>query len=277
MKKILKSLIVLGVVLSTVGGSVAYFTSAGSATGNQIIAGTLRLAVDSTRTHTYSGAWNLFDAYQLWEDVDGVATFYQTLETWTAAAPGSYAVYTAEAGADAWPDGNHSFWVAYRNAGTIPMKVSADVTGGSWTVDPAIQLANGTCNSSLLDSYSTVFPRNVHFYQSGASGCENHEECQNLRDGLENGPWTPYTAFSDGTPAYAVDYSGNPITGVVYASHNGTQAGVPMVLNSQEFVIARVDVNFDTTAAGVNQNCYQGATFTYDLNGYAYQVGDPGW
>lgn len=270
---------VIGTLSLIVSASVAYFTSSGQATGNQIIVGTLRLAVDSTRTHTNSGAWNLFDAYNLWYDLNGAQVGTQTLETWNGAAPDAYSAYTAESGADDWPDGNYSYWIAYRNIGSIPMKVSGDVTGGAWVADPALLPGDPTCTDGNLNLAPTVIPRNVHFYQPG--NCEGHEECANIHYGLTGlGTWTPYTTFENGVAGYAFDYNNSrtPIVAPVYGSTDGTNAGIPIQLDANEFVIARIDVNFDNSLnAGVDGNCYQGATFTYDLDGYAYQLGDGSW
>jgi predicted ribosomally synthesized peptide with SipW-like signal peptide len=277
MKTLIKSLLTIAVVsVATVQATGAYFTSTVSAENNQIEAGTLRLAIDSTQVHTNAAdTWGFPIAYTVVEDVDGLSTQYNTLETWLNAAPGPYAGYTNEAGADSWADGNYSYWVAFRNNSTISMKVSGDVDSGSWTIDPAVQAATLACQTADLNATPTVAARNVHFY--AADNCEGHEECENIYYGLKTGPWNYANTFSNGVALYAVDVAGAPLTGEVYASHTGTNAGVPMQLDPQEFVIARIDVNFDNAAAVGIENCYQGATFEYDLNGYAHQLGDMSW
>jgi predicted ribosomally synthesized peptide with SipW-like signal peptide len=273
MKKIFKSLLVMSIALGTsVIGTGAYFTSTVSASNNQIVAGTLRLAIDSTQTHI-SGphTWGFPNAYTIVEDDNGVSTQLNTLETWMNAAPGPYVPYVNTVGADVLPDGNHSYWIAFRNKGTIPMKVKGNVTGGTWTPDAGVLAANPTCTAAHLNSGTpTVAAPNVTFYGTtgGSNICKSHEECENIYYGLTSGPWT----YSSDPTIAGADINLTPPSSMVYLSSNGLSTGTPIVLKPSEFVIARVDGHFNTS-----DNCYQGATYTYNLNGFAYQTGDATW
>jgi predicted ribosomally synthesized peptide with SipW-like signal peptide len=278
LKKLLKSALVILIAVGTsVGATNAAFTSSVTAADNEIVAGTLRLAIDSTRAHIYAtpytwnggfgGAGAPYDSYTVVQDVNGVSTAGLPLETWTNAAPGTFVPYVYQPGADVLADGNHSYWIALRNAGTVPLKVKANVTGGSWTMDPAVA-ATVACTGADLNAVPTVSVRNVHIYAT--DNCESHEECHNIYYGLKTGPWTNATtvAYDYYNPGYT------PLSGPVYASSNGTSGGTPIQINGQQFIVARVDVNFDDTlVAPAIQNCYQGATFSYDLTGDATQVG----
>jgi hypothetical protein len=275
MQKLIKSGLVITMLLAVAASATgAFFTSNVTAASNQIVAGTLRLGIDSTQVHTTGpNTWGFPYAYTVVEDVNGVSTQYANLETWMNAAPGSYVAYSHPIGdgADVLADGNHSYWVSFRNAGTIPMKVKGNVTGGSWSMNPAVA-ATAACTGFNPNATPTVAVRNVHFYAS--NNCEGHEECENIYYGLLTGPWT-----NASIPAF--DVAGAPITGSVYASTGvgaGTNAGTPVQLNGQQFIVARVDVNFDNSAVpAAQQNSYQGATFTYSLNGSAYQMTDAAW
>ncbi|HYD35406.1 MAG TPA: SipW-dependent-type signal peptide-containing protein [Vitreimonas sp.] len=289
MKRILKALVVVGLLSTSAGmGTYALFTSSVSAANNVIQTGTLRLAIDSTRAHILAlpHVWNggnggvvaPYDAYTIAQDVNGVSTQYDTLEAWLGAAPGAFDPYMNDAGADALQDGNHSYWVAFRNNGTISMKVSSNVTGGTWTMDPGVA-ATPTCSAFNPNVAGVVTVRNVHLY--AADNCEAHEECENLYYALETGPWNYANTYSDGSALAAPVNIGNgtPVTGTVYATQNGTTATPAVQLDASEYVIARIDVNFDTTGVvpAAQENCYQGATFNYTLNGNAYQMTDGTW
>jgi len=270
-KKILKSILVLTVLLGTVGGATkAWFTSTVTAADNEITVGTLMLAVDSTWNHTYSGAWGSPNADIVVQDEDGVSIQYNNFEAWTNAEPGAYVAYSAEAGADTWDTGNYSIWMSIRNRGTLDLNYRAAVTG-AWTnlpraaTDPACQAAydlDGTGSDPTL-----VKVRNVHRYDVGVgSGCENHEECRNIRDGLLTGPWTPQSAGTH-------DLTADPVAGYYYGTDDGIASGTDIDLAPEEFVVYRVDLQLSETAG----NCYQGATYQYDLVGEAKQLDGPAW
>lgn len=259
-KKILKSVLVLGLVLATAGTATkAWFTSTVTAADNEITTGTLMLAIDSTRTHTYSGLWNggsgsygtPFDAYNAVRDLDGVSDDREDFEPWVNAEPGVYVAYSGGSGVETLPDGNYSVWIAVRNRGTLPLNYRFKTTG-NWVADSG-RLGDGECISS--GNANLVEVKNVHRYgnlsHNPDSGCENDEECRNLRDALVdlNTGWTPASTsvanFSD----------------PVWVNDNVT-------LNEKEFVIYRLDMNLSENAG----NCYQGATYQYDLIGQAKQV-----
>ncbi len=265
-KKVLRSLLVISMVmLLSAGATKAWFTSEVIAEDNEIIVGSLMLALDSSREHTYDGTWGLYQAYTVVEDVDGVSTQYETFEPWINAQPGIYVPYIGNSGADVLPAGNKSIWVAFRNKGSLPMKVAGSAAG-SWYEVPRMD-PGGACDGQTPDD-TLVVPRNVHFYASSGSdtaNCENHEECRNIRDGLMTGPWS----YAQGVSV--VDVSGDPISGVVYGSSDGTDTGTAFELEPNEFVIARIDFHLDEST----DSCYQGATYHYDLTGYAYQLGQP--
>jgi hypothetical protein len=286
LKKLLKSALILGIAAMTgVGATGAYFTSNVTAANNVIVAGTLRLDIDSTRTHTAAphvwngatGPWGSpYDSYAVVRDVNGVNTQLSTLEPWLAAAPGPYAAYDTVAnggnGADVLADGNHSYWISFRNMGNITMKVKSSVTGGTWTVDPAVEAANpGVCTSANLNAGNVVTVPNVTFYGTtgGANICKGNEECENIYYGITSlGGWS----YSTDPVIQGSDFNIAPSSSTVYVTDTGLSSGTPITLKSGEFVIARVDANFDTS-----NNCYQGATYNYNLNGSAYQVGDLSW
>jgi len=102
LKKILKSLLVLGVLGVTLGGATkAWFTSQVTAADNEITTGTLMLAIDSSQEHGYrdAGSWAFPLAYTVVEDIDGVETTYDhTFETWANAEPGVSVPFT-----NVWP------------------------------------------------------------------------------------------------------------------------------------------------------------------------------
>jgi len=288
MKKLLKSLLVMLIAgATTVGATGAYFTSSVSAANNQIIAGTLRLALDSTRTHTTASTWNgglgpwgvPYDSYTFAYDNNGANWNNYTLEPWQNAAPGPYVTYTETqnggVGGANLPDGNHSWWISLRNIGSITMKAKMGVNGGGvWTVNPAVQTANPTCTSAYLATVAagTVTAQNVTFYGTTAMSdiCKADKECENIYYGLTGlGTWhystDPVIQGSD------INVPGASLS-TVYASSDGTHTGTPITLKPNEFVIARVDGNFNTS-----DNCFQGATYTYNVTGNGYQVGDMTW
>jgi len=247
-KRIIKSLLVLTVVLATAGTATrAWFTSQVTAADNQIVTGTLLLAIDSTRTHTYVGTWGYPDAYVVVEDVDGVSTPYYTFEPWTNAEPGAYAVYDG-----VWPRpaGNFSAWLAIRNKGSLEENYRAYALG-DWIDGPRFGTSGCPSLAGAVDMLVSV--ANVHRYPS--DDCQGSQECANLYYGLKTGPWTNKAGVT-------ADNSG-PVAGY----YNDF-----LSLAANEFVIYRVDFNLSSTA----DNCYQGATYEYDLVGQAKQL-SAGW
>ncbi len=257
LKKILKSLLVLSVVLATVGTATrAWFTSTVTAADNEVTTGTLLLAVDSTRTHTYSGDWNLYDAYNVVRDVDGVSEDREDFEPWVNAEPGVFVAYSGGAGVETLPAGNFSVWVAVRNKGTLPLNYRFRTSGG-WVADSG-RLGDGTCGSS--GNANLVQVKEVYRYgnlsHNPDTGCESHEECRNIRDALMDlgTGWTPASTTVDTFVLSPGDWVDDDVT-----------------LNEKEFAIYRLDMNLSENAG----NCYQGATYLYDLTAQAKQVDAP--
>ncbi len=271
MKQVLKSLLVLTTVGSlVVAATGAYFTSTVTAADNQIIVGTLALGVDSTRIHTRDGlnTWGdpTQDGYTVAQDVNGVSTSYYSFEPWLNAAPGPYFSYVNSSGADVLPDGNKSYWVAIRNNGSIDLKARAFATG-SWYSVPR-KATNPACFTLVPDpSLVTVKKVTIYGTTGGSNICKSHEECENIYYGLISlgAGWT-YSTDSDVAGA---DIEVNSPVGNVYLTSDGTSGGAPIILKQNEFVLARVDLNFNTS-----DNCYQGAEYRYNLTVNGYQLGD---
>lgn len=268
-----------------VGATGAYFTSQVTAANNQITTGTLSLAFDSSRTHFRATpfAWNSgfgpfgapYDSYTVAYDNNGVNVNSSTFEPWTNAAPGLYVPYDTVAnggnGADNLPTGNKSIWVAVRNNGTVDMKVRASATG-SWTSLP--RTATDPACTGLTPDPTLVSVKNVTIYGTtgGSNICKGNEECENIYYGLTGivgGGWTYATSAN----IAGSDVNFTPAAGTAYLTTNGTAGGTVIPLKSHEFVIARVDLNLSETA----NNCYQGATYQYNLVGNASQTNDPAW
>lgn len=242
MKRLLKAFLVIASVLAVAGtASSAYFTSSVTAADNDITTGTLMVAIDSTRTHSYSPNWSLYDAYNVVKDVDGVTIAGNPLETWSNVEPGVYSTFSD------WPrqDGNFSYWIAVRNRGTLDMyfKVYPN-QNGSWTLTRTVDELGNSCG---VGDPNLVRVRNVHRYAvTPTQGCENDEECRNLRDALQSvGSWSPVSTT-------AVDVIGNPLTNF----------GDNVLLGANQFAIYRVDMQLISSAG----NCYQNATYQYDLD-----------
>lgn len=259
MKRLLRAFLVMALVLATTGvATSAYFTSSVTAADNEIRTGTLMLALDSTRVHTYTTppAWGGDNAYTVVEDVDGVSTAGQPFEPWLNAEPGTYVAYSNDSGADNLPAGNFSVWLAIRNKGTISFNVGAEASGG-WVLPLPRQSTDPACASVTADP-TLVKVMNIYRYANGGAvpSCLSHEECRNLRDALLTGPWTTVSGYS------ARSWTG-PIAGF--------WSDDEVAFDANEFGIYRIDLNLDSTT----DNCYQGATYQYDLNGVAKQVGAP--
>jgi len=253
MKNILLSLFTIGVLgVTLTSATAAWFTSGVTAADNEITTGTLMMAMDSTQSHTYTytGGWVLPTAYNIARDLDGVMQDMADFEPWTNAEPGVAAAYDGT-----WPRpaGNFSVWVTVRNRGTLAFDYQGYATG-AWTNTPRIDAGVPGC-VEVDPNDNLVVVDNVHRYAATpTSGCENHEECQNLRDALIGlGTWTPASVTAEDVSSPSV------ITGED--------------LGPNEFVVYRVDMHLSTDA----NNCYQGATYEYDLVGQAKQLDAPNW
>ncbi len=276
MKKILKSLLVLAAVSVTMAGATrAWFTSTVTAKDNEISTGTLMLAVDSTRTHSYSPNWTLYDAYTVVRDLDGESDQRETLEAWTNAEPASYVAYEDYVASGEDPDepGNNSVWMTVRNRGSLPAKAYLNMTG-EWTDLPRIGSASCTSVADEASAnHNLVRARKVHIYGGGSSACENHEECRNLRDALEGlGSWSNIPAtYSTVDVDYNTGLGGTGAT--FYLSTDTTADGDAIYLQPNEFVVVRVDLNLSTSA----DNCYQNGTYLYDVTLNGSQEANLSW
>lgn len=249
MKRLVKAFLVLTMVLGITGTATsAYFTSSVTAADNEIVTGTLMLAIDSTQTHTDNATWTFPHAYNVVRDVDGVVTKGNSLETWTNAEPGSYVTFSS------WPreKGNFSYWVAVRNRGSLDMYYRLYPNqAGAWSLTRTVDELGNSCGTG---DPSLVRVRNVHRYAvTPSGGCESDEECRNLRDalqGMAGYSWTPTTTS-------AIDVAGNPLNNF----------GNDVLLKANEFAIYRVDMQLVTSAG----NCYQDATYSYEVSGEARQ------
>ncbi|MFH1244359.1 MAG: hypothetical protein V1487_02160 [bacterium] len=253
MKKLLKSLMVLGVVISTVAGATAaYFTTTVTATDNQITTGTLLLGLASSARHDVVAG----DGYWVAQDVDGVDTPISPFEAWINAQPGTYLAYSDEAGTDTDDAGNTSRWVAVVNRGSLPVQYRA-VAVGAWTILPRISSDPANCGGLGSGDASLVQISNIRRYANGGAvpACLSHEECQNVRNWLTALGYTTTTSSATET---------GPVSGYFDESASVT-------LQPKEFQIYRVDLNLDSAT----DNCYQGATYEYDMQVQGKQVNAP--
>lgn len=251
MKRLLRSFVIIVATLALVSGStLAYFTSSIIAANNTITTGTLMLAIDSTQQHTTrTASWGYPNAYTVVEDVDGISNQSYTFEPWVNAQPGTY----EDPWTDSWdrPAGNFSVWLAVRNKGSLPLLARA-YANGDWLTLPRITSDPDECGGMTPNPY-LVKVRNIHRYAATpTTGCENHIPCQSLRDSLETGPWDPQTVT-------ATDVAGDPVTGYI---------GGDVTIDAGKYVIYRVDLQLDPST----DNCYQGATYSYNLNAEAIQA-----
>lgn len=255
MKQILKSLLVLAIVVATTASATgAYFTSNVLAANNEIVAGTLLLAVDTAQGTSYNPVWNSqAGAWNVVGDTINGVVVGQPFIDWTNAAPGT----------------QNPYYVGIRNRGTIPMNVRAQATGRWVNIPragtaycPAAVLSDGTnANHALVSVASvTLLPTE--------STCTAENGCLNIEDSLQNlaAGWAPLTGLTGGTVATP--------TGMFYGNTNGTMnssaQGDLLALGAQQFVVYRVNAELSP----LTDNCYQGATYTFDLAVQGKQVND---
>ncbi|MBD3279443.1 MAG: hypothetical protein GF390_01900 [Candidatus Pacebacteria bacterium] len=245
MKKLLKSLLVLAVVATTsVTSTQAYFTSEVTVEDNEIVVGTLLLALDAAQEDSYVGTWGHPNAYNLVrENEDGSVTQTYTLEAWTNAAPGETNTYT----------------VGIRNRGTLDMNVRAAATG-AWVDGP--RFGTGGCPSTADADPTLVSVSNVHQYAvTAGGGCESDNGCNNLRDGLASvGAWTPVSGLT------AAD-SGSVVGWYHGDTDGGGDGDALYTLAESEYAVYQVEV----TLSPATDNCYQGATYHFDLTAQGKQ------
>jgi hypothetical protein len=188
-------------------------------------------------------------------------TALATFEAWVNAQPGEYVAYSNESGTDTDDAGNTSRWVAVVNRGSLPVQYRAAAVG-SWTAMPRAA-SDPTCSAFGTDGTgsdaSLVRVMNIRRYENGGDNpaCQGHEECRNLRNWLRN--VEGYTT----TTSAAADVGG-PVTGYFDESADVT-------LEAGEFQVYRVDLNLDSSTG----NCYQDATYMYDMQVQGKQVNAP--
>lgn len=249
MKNILKSVVTIGALSAMMFTATgAYFSSTVVAEDNEINTGTLLVAVDTAQEDSYVGTWGTPNAYNvIRQNVDTTTTQNGNFITWDNAAPGETQTYT----------------VGIRNNGTIPFKFQSSAAG-EWVAGPAF----GSCGTDLVDAdASLVSVTNVHQYAATAGGgCEGDIGCRNLRDGLVGlGGWTPVAGLTAGDSGAVAGHYYGALDG------GGDDDNAPVLIGEDEFAIYQIEVTLSDTA----DNCYQGATYEFDLGVEGYQEADP--
>jgi len=280
MKKILKSLLVLTLVAVTVTQATrAWFTSTVTAADNEIVVGTLRLAVDAGDPETTGQVWGT-DAWNVaYQATDGEVVQNNYFPVWEEAEPGT----------------TYSYYMTVRNVGSVPANVRFN-TSGEWSEGPRFGQdlpgadgVSGTaddvyCPTTAENTGSNGWPmanqaivmNNIHQYASDF--CESEDGCLNLYYGLTSSHPTAHTnvaGISSGNrTAYNADGWYYGVTG-----GGGSEAGTPYALADHEFAVYRVDVEFDGDAdtGNIPYDCLQGATYLLDINTQAKQDLAPNW
>jgi predicted ribosomally synthesized peptide with SipW-like signal peptide len=253
MKNVLKSLLVIILVgLGTAGLTGAYFTSTVTAPNNQITTGTLVLAIDSSSTAVNGGVGQSFGLPYTWvvayQDALGGNVLGTPFTPWVGAAPGD----------------DNDYYLTIRNIGSIPTQVRAAAVG-RWTAGPRFGTVGCPADAASADA-SLISVSNVHQFATG--NCAGETGCENLYYGLTNAGYT-------NTAGISAQDSG-PWSGYFYGVNAGTpnQANVDRtVIGGNQFAVYRVTAELDTAT----DNCYQGATYTFDLQAEGKQVADPAW
>lgn len=253
MKTIIKSLLLITLVsVLAVKATGAYFTSSVTAADNEIQTGTLLLAVDTARTDISGStfgthAWNVVR-----ENEDGTITLGNPFVTWEDAAPGE----------------THPYYIALRNRGTIDMNVRfAQGAGSEWVAGP--RFGTGSCPATpAAADPSLVSISNVHQYASG--NCAGETGCENLYNSLTSlsGGWDHLNGLSVNDAGLDGGYYYANVGG------SGLAAGTHLEMGEKEFALYRVDVILNGPAT---DNCYQGATYNFDLQADGKQPADTIW
>jgi predicted ribosomally synthesized peptide with SipW-like signal peptide len=253
MKQIIKSALMIVASLSIIGSaSGAYFTSTVTAADNQITTGTLALAIDSSIDSSNGGTGQLFGLPYTWnvayQDSLGANIAGTPFTPWVGAAPGD----------------SNSYFVAVRNLGSVPAQIRAAAVG-RWTAGPRFGTL-GCPADAVSANAALISVSQVHQYATG--NCEGVNGCENLYYGLTN-----VSYFNE---AGVSAQNSGPWSGYFYGVTSGTPDEFNVnrfALAQNEFVVYRVDAQLSTAA----DNCYQGATYTFDLTVEGKQVADPAW
>lgn len=261
MKKVIKSILVIMVLAAVVTVATgAWFSSGATAEDNEITTGTLLIAMESTLDYDNNAA-NTFTsdalteteladymAYLVAEDnADGNRTNPNKFGAWVNAAPGD----------------STSRYLAIRAKGTVPMNYRVNANG-EWTDGARFGLPGcpeGPGGPSTGDE-TLVYVGNVH--QFAGNDCAGDVACEALRDSLES---RGYTAVA-GLVASDTGVATSVVTGRVDMADN-TSALVQ--LGENEFALYRVDLSLDGPRT---TNCYQDATYLYDVDAEAKQWND---
>lgn len=244
----LKGLIVLTTSLLTIiGSTTAYFTSTVNANGNEIIAGSVSLALDTTSTHesVSEPLWNTH-AYNVAFDNNGVTEAVNTFESWSGALPGEF----------------FSYYFGIRNLSNTDLKFKFRTTG-EWQ-----DLRD---SPECVASSSAVTFKNIKLFGEG-NDCELNVECKNIKDGLSdlasNWLYRPSTNTTSITQELVNNGSG---FNFIYGTNNGLDSGENIVLGPSEFVVYKMDMSLDSSI----DDCYQGANYEWGIELRGYQVTAP--
>lgn len=281
MKKILKSLFtitVLSFVLFNVTG--AWFTSSVTAEDNQIVAGDLRLAIDTPSMTEIGGTGSVWGIHA-WN------IKYQTEDgTLDSGSGKKFAVWT-----DATPGESQDYYLGIRNLGNVPTHVRFKISG-EWVNGPrfgqTIQVVDhddGTqtqVNCPARTEWSTFWNRaaekiiidSVNQYKS--DNCNGDQYCANI-----------YYAYADHSVSQLAGLSANTRTSMIYGDwYYGTVEGsgvgseIFYNLGENEFALYKTTVKFDETDVVGYENytdCLQGATYEMDVHLEGQQDGAGIW
>ncbi len=275
MKKILKSILVLGFLgVVVVGATRAWFSSKVTASDNEIVAGTLRLAVDAGDPVTTGRIWGT-DAWNVaYQSTDGsVVQQTRLFPIWDEAEPGT----------------TYSYYMGLRNVGSVPSNVRFN-TSGEWVSGPrfggtlaGVDGINGTTD----DVYCPLITDNTGvngwplankaikmntIHQFASDNCNSENGCLNLYYGLFSSHTTPHTNVVGINSGNRTAYDGGWYYGVT--GGGGSSGGTLYELGQYEFVVYRVDMEFDGDAdtGSIPYDCLQGAIYQLDINAQAKQA-----
>lgn len=240
--------VLVSAFLTITGSTTAYFTTTVNANGNEIIAGTVSLAMDTTSSHEFINdpIWNTH-AYNVAFDNNGVTESVDSFEVWSEALPGD----------------SFAYYLGVRNTSTTDLKFKFRPVG-EW---------NNLRNDPLCvaDPASVRF-ENLKIFGTGTD-CSSNNECHNIKEGLANlsSSWTyrPNTTANNFIQSFE-----NTGTGFVflYGTSDGLSTGTNIVLAPSEFVVYKMDMKLDDE---VVDDCYQGATYDWGVELKGYQTASP--
>jgi predicted ribosomally synthesized peptide with SipW-like signal peptide len=259
--RLFKAGIVSLTVMATITGSTfAYFTSTVQASGNKIQAGSLTVAVDTTKNHS-APSTPIFgtDAYEVAIDSNGTTVLNsdptKRFESWTGAMPG---------------DDGFDVWVGIRNPGNGPF-VFKFRPEGSWTDIRETE----ECQADVVNPRTDLISfENIVQYSSG-SDCDASNECATIRDALLPIPFTYSPSATPITyPASVKMVYGIDSFNYFFGSDDGLSGGARLALSPTQFVVYKMRMKMNPDAS----DCYQNATYNWALQVKGYQgVSDIDW